>query len=76
MLKRFFLHLFTGLDNRTFDVARVLWAASVLTFLGLAIVHVAFNKQAFDAQNFGLGAGGVLAGGGAGVGLKANSEPS
>lgn len=74
-LKTFLVHIFTGVDNHTFDIARVLWAVSCLTFLILAIVHVVVNKAPFDAQNFGLGAGGVLAGGGIGVGTKSNSEP-
>lgn len=75
-IKKFLVHILTGLDNNTFDVARVLWVVSCLVFLVLAIVHVVVNKQPFDAQNFGLGAGGVLLGGGAGVGLKGNTEPS
>lgn len=75
-LRNFLKHLFTGIDNHTFDIARVLWFVSVMTFLALAVWHVVINKQGFDASNFGLGAGGMLAGGGAGLGLKGNTEPT
>lgn len=75
-LRTFFVHLFTGVDNHTFDIARVLWAISCLVFLTLAVVHVVINKQPFSATDFGGGAAGVLGGGGLGVGLKAKAEPS
>lgn len=75
-IKKFLRQILTGLDNKTFDIARVLWILTCFVFLGLAIAHVMINKQPFDAQNFGIGAGGVLLGGGAGVGLKGNTEPT
>ena len=67
-------HLFTGKDNKTFDIARVLWAISIIIFLALAIYHVLKHGQ-FDPLGYGTGLGGLLAGGGAGVGLKSHTEP-
>lgn len=69
-----FKHLFTGIDNQTYDVGRVLWVMGVIVLLGLSIVSV-FLSHEFNAINFGTGFGGILAGGGAGIGLKAKTEP-
>lgn len=75
-MKEFFKHIFTGKDNQTYDIGRVLWAAGVLAFIGMAIYHV-YAKGEFDASSYGLGFGSVLAGGGTGVGVKSmmKSEP-
>jgi hypothetical protein len=75
-IKTFLLHLFTGVDNHTFDIARVLWALSCMAFIGLAIWHVVINKQPFSGVDFGGGAAGVLGGGGLGVAVKSKTEPS
>lgn len=61
----------TGIDQQTFDPARVLWALGVLTFLGLSV----YSAAKFDPQAFGIGFGSVLAGGGLAVKLKADTEP-
>lgn len=68
-MKKFFKHLFTGKDNQTFDIARVLWAIGVVAFIGCAVYHTYFKGE-FDASSYGLGFGSVLAGGGAGIGIK------
>jgi len=73
-MKTFLQHLFTGADNQTFDIARVLWAIGVLSFIGFAGWHVAQNHQ-FDPVGYGAGLGAVLAAGGAGVGFKGKTEP-
>lgn len=61
----------TGIDQKTHDPARGLWALGVLTFLGLSI----YSATKFDPQAFGIGFGSVLAGGALGVKLKAETEP-
>lgn len=66
--------LFTGKDNKTFDIARVLWAVSTITFLGISILAV-IQHQSWNAMDFGAGISAILFGGGAGIGLKAHSEP-
>lgn len=73
--QRFFQNLFTGIDNNTFDIARVLWALSCLALIFYAGWNVIVNKQTFNAIDFGGGAAGVLAGGGIGVASKAAAEP-
>lgn len=52
------------------DVAKVLWTAGVLMYLALAGYAVIAAGKDFDMQAFGIGLASVLAGGGAGVGVK------
>jgi hypothetical protein len=73
-MKTLLLHIFSGKDNQTIDVARVLWVLGVLSFIGYAGYHV-FGNHLFDPISYGTGLGGALAGGGAGVGLKSKTEP-
>lgn len=67
--------LFTGVDNETLDLGRVLWAITMLVYCGLSIAHLITSDQ-FDAQSWAIGAGAILAGGGGGIALKANTEPT
>ena len=66
--------LLTGRDNRTYDVARVLLFAGGIVFLVCTLVAVA-HSLTFDMENFGLGFGALLGGGGVGIGAKAHAEP-
>jgi len=65
---------FTGKDNNTIDLGRVLWAKMSLVFCG-ASIYAIYNGQAFDPSMWGVGAGAVLAAGGAGIAAKAKTEP-
>lgn len=67
--------LFTGVDNRTWDIGRILWAVSVVVGLGL-VIHAQLADKAFDIQNYGIGIGALLTGGGLGLKLKENTEPA
>ena len=73
-MKTLLLHIFSGADNQTADIARVLWTLGVLSFVVYAGINV-WHNHAFDPMAYGTGLGAVLAGGGAGVGLKVNGEP-
>lgn len=66
---------FTGKDNKTIDIGRVLWAIGVLVFLSLS-VYDTIRGSSFDAQTWGIGFGATLAAGGAAIAMKANTEPS
>jgi len=66
--------MFTGKDNKTLDLGRVLWAQAVLAFLGLAFYGV-YKGNPVDYMAFGTGLAAVLAAGGAAIGFKAKSEP-
>jgi len=48
-------------DKNQYDIGFVAWLLGVLTFLVLACV----NYDKFDAQQYGIGFGAVLAAGGA-----------
>lgn len=64
----------TGIDGQSVDVGRLLWIAGAITFLVLSVYH-AYKHGTFDPLSYGTGYGGVLAGGGAGIGMKAHTEP-
>lgn len=74
-MKAMLLEMFSGPDNKTIDIARVLWLVGVVSYIVFAGFHVIHNHQ-FDALAYGTGLGAVLAGGGAGVGFKVKGEPS
>jgi hypothetical protein len=73
-IKDVFIHSFTGKDNKTFDIARILWALGCLCFLGCTF-YALYKGQTWDAVAFGTGFGALLAGGGAAIGMKKGSEP-
>lgn len=58
----FFRHAFTEVDNQTWDVSKMLAAASVLNAIGLTIYVVAFKGQPFDLQAYGIGISALFAG--------------
>lgn len=67
-------HIFTGIDNQTVDVSRVLWIVGMLTFLGYAGYEV-YKSGHFNMTDFSLAYGGLLAAGAAGVKIKESAEP-
>jgi hypothetical protein len=73
-MKTFLRQCFTGKDNQTIDIARILWALAVLGFIVFAGIHVMVNHQ-FDPSSYGVGLGSALAGGGIGIGAKGHTEP-
>lgn len=70
-----FRHLLSGKDNRTPDIARVIWFLMSVEFMVLAAVAVATNKQDISFNDFGVGAAALLAAGGIAVGMKTKAEP-
>lgn len=73
-LKRQIRHAFTGKDNHTLDIGRVIWAMGALVFFGLSIYSV-IKLHVFDAIAYGTAFGAIMAGGGIGIGLKGKTEP-
>jgi hypothetical protein len=71
----FFKHMVTGIDNQTVDVARVLWIIGALSFLGLSAYDI-YRSGSFDMVNYAMAYSGLLAGGAAGVKIKASTEPA
>lgn len=73
-MKDFIQKLITGKDNSTPDIGRILWIIGVLAFIGLSIAAL-IKGQSWEPEAYGIGLGAVLAGGGAGIGLKKATEP-
>lgn len=65
---------FTGIDNSTLDIGRILWAAGVLAFFAMSI-HSSWHGQVFDPISWGTGFGAVMAAGGAALWMKRATEP-
>ena len=74
-LKNLIFQTFTGKDNKTLDLGRILWAKGVLIFFGLSIYDIT-RGATFDASTWGIGLGAVLAAGGAALAMKAGAEPT
>jgi len=72
--KQILNQLFTGSDNQTFDIARVLWAVGVFVFMVLSIIET-FKGHDFDPVAYASGLGIALVGGGIGVAIKKDTEP-
>lgn len=64
-----FNDILTELDGETYDVTKLLWVAGVMVYLVLSIISV-FKGQPWDPQQYGIGLGVVLAGGGAAIKLR------
>ena len=67
---------FTEVDNKTFDVTKVLAVVSIGTGIFLAIVAVVYKNQEFSYQDYGLGTAALFAGVGIALGLKKDSDKS
>jgi len=68
-------HMFTGVDNTTWDIGRILWAKMSIVYCVVSVYH-AIQHGVFDPQNWAIGASAILAGGGGGLALKAKTEPN
>jgi hypothetical protein len=73
-MNQIFKDCLTGKDGESYDIGRVLWIVGVFTFIGLSFYAV-MRSGTFDPLNWGAGYGALLGGGGAGVALKAKTEP-
>lgn len=67
-------NMFTGVDNETWDIGRILWAKVSIVYCAISSYHVVAHG-AFDPQNWAIGASAILAGGGGALSLKSKTEP-
>jgi hypothetical protein len=72
--KKFFRDIFTGRDNRTYDIGRVLWFQAIQAFIAISI-YALYKGGVFDPVTWGAGLAALLGGGGAAIGLKSTTEP-
>jgi len=68
-------HMFTGVDNMTWDIGRILWAKMSIVYCAVTTYQAVMHGN-FDPQNWAIGASAILAGGGGGLALKSKTEPS
>jgi uncharacterized membrane protein YhiD involved in acid resistance len=73
-IKEVFQHMFTGIDNTTFDVVKIGGGLAIVAFIAHSAVHLYMTK-AFDPSAFGIGISTIIGSIGAGVKLKEKSEP-
>lgn len=73
-MHKFFQTCFTGIDNTTYDLGKVLWALLCLFGIGLVVASFITGK-AFDLQQYGIGAAALLGAGSAAIRIKATTEP-
>ena len=69
------LTAFTGKDNRSLDMGRILWALAQLALIGMQGFAICVKGQAFDPTTFAAAEAMLLFGGGAGLRVKADTEP-
>lgn len=72
-MKKIFHQLFSGKDNLTLDLGRILWAMMAITYMVVTFVR---SSSSFDYVVWATGAGIILAGGGGALALKAHTEPA
>lgn len=68
-------HTLTGIDGETYDPARICMALGINVFMFLELYNTVILEHAFNAQDFGIGFGAILAAGGAAIGFKSKTEP-
>lgn len=66
-MKKLLMHMFTTVDNETFDLSRVLWALAIIVSIALSIYVVVARNTAWAIVDFGTGIGALLGAGGAAV---------
>ena len=65
---------FTGKDNDSYDLVKILTAIISLTYVGLSS-YTAIHLGTFSMVDFGIGYGTILSGSGLAIKLKEDSEP-
>ena len=63
-------HMLFGIGNDHPELGRVLWALGTLAMIGYQGVDIWWNKNAFNAVEFGAGLAAILAAGGFGIAAK------
>jgi hypothetical protein len=67
--------MFSGKDNYSLDIGRILWAIGVMIFFVISIINT-FTDIEFDYITWAAAFGAVLVGGGVGLKLKESTEPN
>lgn len=73
-MKKFFVDILTVANGQDYDVGRVMLLAGFV-FFNLFAAWALFKNQPWSAQDYGIGLGALMGGGGAGLWFKRNTEP-
>ena len=73
---KFWQTIFSGRDNRSTDVGRVLFAVAIVAAITLETYAVVWRGAAFDIVQFGGAIASLLLAGGASLAVKGHTEPS
>jgi hypothetical protein len=73
-IKELTYNAFTGADNKSLDIGRILWTVGSFFYFGLSVYDISMGGK-FIPMDWATGFGVVLAAGGAALGMKANAEP-
>lgn len=73
-MNKFLKDCVTGIDGESYDIGR---AALALVSIGFVVFAgwAVFHGKDFNPQDYGIGAGSILGGGGAGIAMKGKTEP-
>jgi hypothetical protein len=74
-LATFLKHIFTGPDNETYAIDRVLWPLLMIYAMALQAVEVVINHIPLDIQKFAAGMSFMFTAGAIGIAAKNGAEP-
>lgn len=74
-MSKFLRDLFTGRDNKTWDLGRVMWALGVLAYFSQTLYSI-YKDMPIDHMNWATGFGAIMAAGGAMLLMKKGDEPA
>jgi hypothetical protein len=75
IVKTVFVHISTGIDGESFDIARIMGIVGVLFFMAMTVWNCLYKGQTFDYVNWGIGFGSVMGSMGIAIKLKEKTEP-
>lgn len=75
MMRAILRDLFSGKDNQSLDIGRVIWAGSAGALALLEAHAVVLLHQPFDPIQFATACAAIMAAGGGALAFKAKTEP-
>jgi hypothetical protein len=73
-IKKILNDWFTEVDNKTFDITKVLAILAIVAGVGLSVFSVVYKGQAFNYQDYGIGTAALFAGVAVALGLKKETK--
>lgn len=73
-MRRLILTAFTGADNSSLDIGRILWLAVTISYIGLECAAV-YRGVVFDPMSFSGGVAGITVAFSSALKIKQTTEP-